>query len=88
MANRNQVALDADYTSYGKAVAVTPSDSTDLGVTKGLYVGGVTAGQLLSLEMADGTVVSFVNPAQGAILPLRVQKVRAATTATNIVALY
>ena len=55
-----------------------------LRTTRGLYVGG---GGTLVVTMlgADST---FVNVPTGTILPIQVQKVKAATIATNILALY
>lgn len=69
------------------ALAVTPSDSTDLSfVTRALYVG---AGGNLNVDMAEGNTVLFVGVLSGTVLPIRVRRVRAAsTTAASIVALY
>lgn len=71
-----------------KAVSVIPNDSTDLtnGITKGIYVG--VSGNL-SITMADGTNVQFVNLASGIIHPIQCKRVRSSsTTATNILAVY
>jgi len=73
----------ADY-----AVAVTPSDSTVLAKTRGLYVG--TSGHLaVTMESEQGSVdVTFSNHPVG-YAPLRVIKVLSTgTAASNIVALY
>lgn len=67
----------------GGAFTITPSDSTILRATA-LYVGG--AGNV-SVEMEDTSEVVFVGVAAGTILPLRVRRVKAATTATSIVGL-
>lgn len=67
------------------AVAVTPSDATVLQTTKALYIGG--AGNLTVKMAGDGTIVAFTAPPVGTILPIAVTQVRAATTATAIVAL-
>lgn len=76
------------------AVVVTPSDTTNLKdlfsgeFPRGLYVGGtgnltvVMAGD----RGADTTVLFSAVPA-GALLPIRVKRVMAATTATLIVAI-
>jgi hypothetical protein len=80
MANRN-----IDTEGLGKAVAVTKSDVTDLGRTRAVWVGGV--GDLV-VTMADGVDVTFTAVPAGSWLWIQVQKVKAATTATNIVALY
>ena len=70
-----------------KIAAVTASDSTDLTGTRGLLVGG--AGDLAVRMINDpSTTVTITGVTAGAILPLRVTRVMAATTATNITALY
>jgi hypothetical protein len=85
MTNRNHIAFDADFDSFGDAIEVTPSDDTDLGITKAIYVGGT--GDLV-VTMASGNDVTFVDVPAGFLLNLRVQKVLAATDASQIVALY
>lgn len=73
----------------GRAVAVTPNDSTDLanGPTRALYVGG--AGNLYVDMELTGSNVAFIGVTAGSILPIRVSRVRStSTTAANIVALY
>jgi len=67
-----------------RAVAVTPSDSTVLDTTRALYVGG--AGTVVVDMLDSGTNITFA-VAAGTLLPIRVTKVKAATTATGIVAL-
>ena len=70
-----------------KVAAVTPSDSTDLTGARGLLVGG--AGDVAVRMIGDpDTTVTLTGVVAGAILPLRVTRVMAATTATNITALY
>lgn len=67
-------------------VAVTPSDTELLAPTRGLWVGG--AGNL-TVDFADGTTdVLLTAPIVGTIYPVSVIRVKAATTATVIVALY
>lgn len=66
------------------AVAVTPSDATQLGGVRGLYVGG--AGDV-AVEMQAGTTLTFAATA-GGVLPIKVKRVLATgTTATGIIAL-
>lgn len=80
--------LKAENTAPAEgAVAVTPSDSTDLTyMARALYIGGAGS---VNVDVADGTTVVFAGLAAGTILPVRVKRVRAtSTTATNIVALY
>tara|TARA_R110000868_G_scaffold403307_1_gene680459 strand:- start:740 stop:982 length:243 start_codon:yes stop_codon:yes gene_type:complete len=68
------------------AAVVTPSDTADQGLVRGLFVGG--AGNV-SLVTAIGNTVVFTGVLAGSILPVRCTKVRSTgTTATNIVALY
>jgi hypothetical protein len=68
------------------ARAVTPSDTTTIGGARALWVGG--AGNL-TLDFADGqTNVLFSGVPAGTLLPVAPLKVKAASTATLIVALY
>lgn len=68
------------------AVAVTPSDATNLTyVTRALYVG--VTGDVVAV-MQSGAVVTFKAAPVG-VLPICVSRVNATgTTATNILALY
>ena len=68
------------------AFAITPDDNADLPTTtKALYIG--TGGDLV-VRLVDSTQdVTFVAVPSGAILPLRVDAVRTASTATDIVGL-
>lgn len=71
-----------------EAAAVTKSDSTVFPVaTRGLYVGGTGN---VTVTMAGGVqdVVEFEAVPAGAILPISVTQVRAATTATLIVRMW
>lgn len=79
---------DRNTNMYGATggVAVTASDSTDLGSTRALWVGG--AGNLAVRFVDTATTITLVGVAAGTLLPLQVNKVMAATTATSIVALY
>lgn len=65
--------------------AVTPSDSTELNC-RALYVGG-TGNLVLQMPGREETV-TFNNVLAGTVLPVSARRVMAATTATNIVALY
>ena len=65
--------------------AVTPSDSTELNC-RALYIGG-TGNVVLQMPNRE-EVVTFNNVLAGTILPVSARRVMAATTATNIVALY
>ena len=68
------------------AVAVTPSDTVNIGKTRGLYVGGVGA---ITAIMADGRTVLFSAIPVGTILPIQVTRVKSTgTDATLIIALY
>jgi hypothetical protein len=68
------------------AAAVTPSDTTELGPCRALYIGG-TGNVVVHMPSRD-TSVTFSNVLAGTILPVSARRVMAATTATNIVALY
>ena len=68
------------------AVAVTPSDVTVLSPTRGLYIG--TAGDLTVVTVGNGATVQFPDVPAGAILPIQVTQVLAATTAAGIVAMW
>lgn len=68
------------------AVAVTPSDSTELDITRGVYVG--TGGDLAVVMADDSLAVTFVAVPSGVLLPIRVLKVMSTnTTASDILAL-
>jgi hypothetical protein len=68
------------------AVAVTPSDTTVIPKTRGLYIGGAGA---VAVLMNDGTQATFSAVPAGVILDISVQKVLATgTVATLILALY
>jgi hypothetical protein len=71
-----------------RGFAITKSDSTELPLTKALYIG--TGGNLtVSMRGIDDQEadVVFANIQDGSLLPIRATKVKAATTASNIVGL-
>ena len=69
----------------GYGVAVTPSNSTVLPMTRGLYVG---MGGDVAVEDINSTV-TYSNVQAGTLLPIQVSKVLSTgTTASSIVALY
>lgn len=67
--------------------AVVPDSAADLpgGLTRALYVG--TGGDLI-VQGRDGINVTFKNVMDGAMLPIRVARVMATSTAADLVALY
>ena len=68
------------------AAAVTPSDTTELGPCKALYIGG--AGNVSVWMPNQSTPVTFFAVPVGTVLPVSARRVLATgTTATNIVAL-
>lgn len=76
---------DATAPAY-KLTAVTPSDTTVLPTTRGLYVG--TAGNI-SVVTNEGSTVTITGALGGVIYPFQVTKVRStSTTASNILACY
>jgi hypothetical protein len=77
---------DENATAGGlDAAAVTANDTTVLPLTRGVYVGGTGD---LAVRMSSGNSVTFKSVPAGALLPIRVDQVKATgTTATNIVAI-
>lgn len=75
-------------------LAVTPGASNLATFSRMLYVGGNAASQLTGIagdvcvETIKGDVLTFYNVPVGAIIPIRVRKVTANTTANNVIALY
>lgn len=70
-----------------KGVSVTPSDSTVLKKTRGLYIG--SAGALRVILADDASPVSFAAVPAGTVLDVSVKQVMSTgTAASNIVALY
>ncbi len=71
------------------AVAITPSDSTQLlPYPRALWIGG--DGDLTVIMEGDNsnTPIAFVGVFGGTWMPLRVKKVMAATTASDIVGVF
>lgn len=69
---------------YNSAALVTPSDTVDIAVTKGLMIGGTGA---LAVIMSSGQQLIITGLAVGVIHQMAVRRVLAAgTAATNIVA--
>lgn len=65
--------------------AITPSDSTVLTTTRGIYVG---TGGTLVVRTKAGTQLTFTNVGSGVILPFRCDKVLATgTTASGLIGL-
>lgn len=90
MADKKQFAQSSTQQPAAEALEVTPADS-DLPLygaayTRAIYVGG--EGNLTVRMAGQENDVTFVAAPAGTLLPIRVSQVRAATTATNIVALY
>lgn len=68
------------------AFSITPSDGVRFDQpSRAIYVGG--AGNLVA-EMLDGTVATFSGVPGGALMPIRVVKILAASTASALVGLY
>lgn len=72
------------------AAAVTPSDTTEIGPTRFIYIGTSSSKSLVVVMYGDNTntSITFANVIAGTLLPLNVRKVMAATDATNVVAIY
>lgn len=86
MNDEYQYDVDRVFAPSRNLVAVTPSDVTPLSTAcKGIYVG--TGGNITLRAMDDSADVLLKNVPTGAILPIRLQYVKATgTTATDIVA--
>jgi hypothetical protein len=67
--------------TFANAVAITKSD-TESNAFGSIYVGG--AGNV-TVVTEEGNTVTFTAPPVGTILPIRTQKVMAATTATLLI---
>jgi hypothetical protein len=74
---------------YTNAVAVTPSDSTDLTyVSRGIFIGD-GGDKHVSVIMQDSGTVVFENVPTGTFLPIRVTRVKSTgTTASKIIAVW
>jgi hypothetical protein len=71
---------------YANALPVTPADVGSLpATTRALWIGG--AGNV-TVDTLGGQTVTLTAVAAGTLLPLQVSRVRAATTATLVVALW
>lgn len=68
------------------SVEITPAD-TDFsqGIARGLYIGGVGD---VAIMNQDGSICTFQDVPAGTWMPVCCRQVRAASTATNIVALF
>jgi hypothetical protein len=90
MAPRPGESLADNTAGIRRAVAVTPSDSTDLaGVTRGLYVGASGNVVVLFSDDKDADTVTLTGLAAGVWHPMQVRRVLSTnTTATGIVAGY
>ena len=86
MALPTGITFPSTIVNYDYALAVTPSDSTDLTtVSRAIYV-GVTGN--IAAVLANNDVVTFTAVPVG-ILPIRCKRINSTnTTATNMVALY
>lgn len=67
------------------AAAITPSDSTELNC-RAIYVGG--GGNVVVQMPGRDTSITFSNVLAGTFMPVSARRVMAATSATNLVALY
>jgi hypothetical protein len=68
------------------AAAVTPSDSTELGPCKALYVGSAGGNVVVQMPGRNDAITFTAVPI--GVLPVSARRVMAATTSANIVALY
>jgi hypothetical protein len=84
----NDSDLDHVSAPARRCIAVTPSDSDNLGaVTKAVYVGVEGDVSLVPIDNPDNAGILFKNVPSGSWLPVRARRIRATgTTATNLVA--
>ena len=86
MAAREEYDAVVHDAAPSDGASVTPSDNMVMRQTRGLYIG--STGDLV-VRMLAGTTLVFAAVPAGALLPLRVDMVKATgTTAGNIVALF
>lgn len=79
--------VNAGSQSAEHALVVTPSDSTQLPATRGVWVGG--AGNVAVTMSGDNDAVTFSGVPAGTLLPIRATQIKSTgTTATLILALY
>lgn len=89
--NPTDYAASGKSNPAGKAEAITPADTDMAQYCQALYVGVTGDVHVIMAEESIGggtTVVIFIGVVAGSILPIRCAQVRAATTATDIVALF
>lgn len=84
MAPRNQYPARGSLDGASDGFAITPADADLADITRAIWVG--TAGDL-SVVMASGATLLLKNVAAGSLLPVKVARINAATTATDIVGL-
>lgn len=78
--------MSYDSGPSGKGLPVTPSDTVTIGGARGVYVGGTGT---LVCDFADGASnVTFTAVPTGTILPIAPLRIKAASTATLIIALF
>ena len=78
--------VDGVITPAVRGAAITPHDTNEIEVTRGIYVGG--AGNLTVKFKDDSSTVVITGVLAGQVYPFRVLLVHTDTTATNLVALY
>lgn len=90
MADKRQFAQSATQQPAAEALEVTPADSdlplVEASYTRALYIG--IEGNVTVRMAGQENDVTFVAVPAGTMLPIRVSQVRAATTASAIIALY
>lgn len=71
------------------SVAITPSDTTQIGPTRALFMGAAAACTITIVPNGSSTAVAFANVQPGEILPVQASLVKnTGTTCTGIVAIY
>ena len=79
---------DLDDPAWDAVAVTTANANLSRYPTRGLYVGGAGNVVVYMAGRASDTEITFSDVPAGTILPIRVDHVRTASTATNILALY
>jgi hypothetical protein len=80
-------ALKDSTAPIAEAAAITPHDTNLLANTcRAVYVGG--AGSIVADMELTGTTITFAGATAGSVLPIRVIRVKTASTATLLLCLY
>lgn len=86
MADKSRRAEMYNSDPARNAVAITPADADLADYPAALFIG--TTGNVTVDLVDSGSNITFKNVPSGSILPISVKRVRAATTAADIIGIY